>query len=299
MGRELAEAFPAAQEVFARADHALGFQLSELCFRGPAEELQLTVNTQPAILAVSVAAAAVLAEKGIRPGFVAGHSLGEYSALVAAGSIQLEDAVRLVRKRGQYMQDAVPVDQGSMAALLGLDIAAVDEICVEAAQGQVVSAANINAPAQVVIAGHSPAVLRAVELARGRGAKRAIMLNVSAPFHCALMEPAARRLGPELDAITILDPVCPLVNNADARVVRSSNEVRDGLKRQVDSPVRWEEAMRKLRAEGASRFVEVGPGKVLTGLLRQIDRKAQCFRVEDPATLNETLEGLQAVDKQI
>jgi len=295
MGRELAEVFPVAKEVFERADHALGFSLSRLCFEGPTEELQLTANTQPAILAVSVAAAEVLGEKGVRPDFVAGHSLGEYSALVAAGSIQLEDAVRLVHKRGQYMQEAVPVGQGSMAALLGLDLRVADEICREAAQGEVVSVANLNAPAQVVIAGHAAAVARAVEMARLRGAKRALMLNVSAPFHSVLMKPAADRLAPELDAVSILDPVCPLVNNVDARPVRISGEVRDGLKRQVSSPVRWEESMRRLHTEGVDRFVEVGPGKVLSGLMRQIDRGAQCFRVESPVSLDETLGGIQTV----
>ena len=295
MGRELTEAFPIARDVFERADAALGFAISRLCFEGPAEELQLTANTQPALLVVSVAAAAVLKEKGVRPDFVAGHSLGEYSALVAAGSIQLEDAVRLVRKRGQYMQEAVPVGQGSMAALLGLDPVEVGEICGEAAQGEVVSAANLNSAAQVVIAGHATAVARAVEIARKHGAKRALILNVSAPFHSALMEPAANRMVAELDAVSILDPICPLVNNVDARPVRLSDEVRDGLKRQVAAPVRWEESMRRLRSEGVDRFVEVGPGKVLSGLMRQIDREAQCFRVENPASLEEALGGLQAV----
>ncbi|MGH9429952.1 MAG: ACP S-malonyltransferase [Terriglobia bacterium] len=295
MGRELAEAFPAAKAVFERADEALEFRLSRLCFEGPDAELQLTANTQPAILVVSAAAAVVLGEMGVRPDFVAGHSLGEYSALVAAGSIRLEDAVRLVRKRGQYMQEAVPVGQGSMAALLGLDAVVAAEICRQVAQGEVVSAANLNAPAQVVIAGHATAVARAVETARQRGAKRALMLNVSAPFHSALMKPAADRLALELDAVSILDSVCPLVNNVDARPVRSSAEIRDGLIRQVASPVRWEESMRRLRAEGVGRFVEVGPGKVLCGLMRQIDREARCFRVENPASLDETLEGLQTV----
>ena len=295
MGRELAEAFPVARRVFERADEALGFSISRLCFDGPPEELQLTANTQPAILAVSVAAAEVLAGRGLRPDFVAGHSLGEYSALVAASSIQLEDAVRFVRKRGQTMQDAVPVGEGSMAALLGLERAVVDGVCAEAAQGEVVSAANLNAPGQVVIAGHTGAVARAVEIAKQRGAKRALMLNVSAPFHCALMKPAAERLAPELDAVFMGDAACPLVNNVDALPVRGADEVRDGLKRQVSSPVRWEESMRKLRAEGVDRFVEVGPGKVLSGLMRQIDREALCWRVDSPASLEETLRGLETI----
>ncbi len=287
MGRELAENFASARAVFEEADTALGFAISKLCFEGPAEELQLTANTQPAILTVSVAAARVLQEKGISANFVAGHSLGEYSALVAAGALSLADAVRLVRKRGQYMQEAVPVGQGAMAAILGLDGALLDEICREAAAGEVVSPANLNSPGQVVIAGNSAAVARAVELAKSRGAKRAIMLNVSAPFHCALMKPAQDRLSVDLDGAQVEDPRIPLVNNVSARVVTKGAEIREGLKQQVTSPVRWDESVRKLRAEGVDLFVEVGPGKVLSGLVRQIDRAAECLRVEDSATLNE------------
>jgi len=287
MGRELAESFTCAREVFAEADATLGFAISKLCFDGPAEELQLTANTQPAILTVSVAAARVLREKGISADYVAGHSLGEYSALVAAGAISLADAVRLVRKRGQYMQEAVPVGQGAMAAILGMDGAALDEICREAAQGEVVSPANLNSPGQVVIAGSAAAVARAVDLAKGRGAKRAMMLNVSAPFHCALMKPAQDRLSVDLDATQVEDPKMPLVSNAGAQVVTSASLIREGLKQQVTSPVRWEESIRRLRAEGVESFVEVGPGKVLSGLVRQIDRAAECLRVEDSATLNE------------
>jgi len=289
MGRELADHFLAARRVFEAADEALGFSLSKLCFEGPAEELQLTANTQPAILAASVAAAEVLKEKGVQADFVAGHSLGEYSALVAADALKLEDAIRLVRKRGEYMQEAVPVGEGAMAALLGLDPATVEEVCREAAQGQVVSPANLNSPGQIVIAGNKAAVVRATELAKNRGAKRAILLNVSAPFHCALMQPAADRLARDLDAVDFAQPRTPLVNNVEARVVRDGETVREGLKRQVTSPVRWEESMRVLRSEGVEVFVEVGPGKVLSGLLRQIDREAQCLRVEDLATLDETL----------
>jgi [acyl-carrier-protein] S-malonyltransferase len=289
MGRDLAENFAVARKVFETADAALGFSISKLCFEGPAEELQLTANTQPALLTVSVATAAVLSEKGVRPDFVAGHSLGEYSALVAAGSLSLVDAVRLVRKRGQYMQEAVPVGQGAMAAILGLDGAAVDEISREAAQGEVVSPANLNSPGQVVIAGSSAAVARAVELAKGRGAKRAIMLNVSAPFHCALMRPAQDRLSVDLDQTQVEDPQVPLVNNVNAQAVVSASVVREGLKQQVASPVRWEESIRRLRAEGVELFVEVGPGKVLSGLVRQIDRAAECMRVEDSATLSEVM----------
>ncbi len=289
MGRELAENFGAAHQVFEAADAALGFSISKICFEGPAEELQLTANTQPAILTVSVAVAAVLQEKGVRPDYVAGHSLGEYSALVAAGSLSLVDAVRLVRKRGQYMQEAVPVGQGAMAAILGLEGAALEEVCREAAQGDVVSPANLNSPGQVVIAGSAPAVARAVELAKGRGAKRAIMLNVSAPFHCALMKPAQDRLSVDLDATPVEDPQVPLVNNVGAQVVTSASLVREGLKQQVTAPVRWEESIRRLRQEGVDLFVEAGPGKVLSGLVRQIDRAAECLRVEDSATLREVV----------
>jgi [acyl-carrier-protein] S-malonyltransferase len=294
MGRELAEAFPGARRVFEEADQAAGFALSRLCFEGPAEDLQLTANTQPAILAVSVAAAEVLRERGIRADYVAGHSLGEYSALVVAGALHLGDAVRLVRKRGQYMQEAVPVGRGAMAALLGMEVAAVEAVCREAGQGEVVSPANLNSPGQVVIAGDAGAVARAVELAKARGARRAVLLNVSAPFHCALMQPAQERLAQDLEVAQIADPLIPLVNNVDAQVVRSALAVRDGLKRQVTNAVRWEESIRVLRAEGVELFVEVGPGKVLTGLLRQIDRQAEGLHVEDLASLQEVLTRLAA-----
>jgi [acyl-carrier-protein] S-malonyltransferase len=294
MGRELAEVFACARKVFEEADRAVGFPLSKLCFEGPAEELQLTANTQPAILTVSAAAAAVLAEKGVHPNYVAGHSLGEYSALVTAGALRLSDAVRLVHKRGQYMQEAVPVGQGAMAALLGMEAAAVEQVCREAAQGEVVSPANLNSPGQIVIAGGAAAVVRAVELAKGRGAKRAMMLNVSAPFHCALMRPAQERLSQDLDKAEITDPRVPLVNNVAARVVRSSSEVREGLKLQVTSPVLWTQSVHTLVAEGVDLFLEVGPGKVLAGLLRQINREAECRRVEDVSTLNEVVARLSS-----
>ena len=286
MGRELAQNFAEARKVFDAADAALGFAISKLCFEGPAEELQLTAHTQPAILTVSVAAAMVLREKGIPADYVAGHSLGEYSALVAAGALSLPDAVRLVHKRGRYMQEAVPVGQGAMAAVLGLDGAALEEICREAAQGEVVSPANLNSPGQVVIAGSAAAVARVVERVKARG-KRALMLNVSAPFHCALMKPAQDRLSVDLDATPMEDPQVPLVNNVDAEVITSASRVREGLKRQVTAPVRWEESVRRLRQEGVDLFVEAGPGKVLSGLVRQIDRAAVCLRVEDSASLNE------------
>jgi len=289
MGRDLAQNFAGARAAFEEADAALGFAISKLCFEGPAEELQLTANTQPAILTVSVAAARVLREKGISADYVAGHSLGEYSALVAAGALRLAGAAQLVHKRGQYMQEAVPVGQGAMAAILGLDGATVEEVCRAAAQGDVVSPANLNSPGQVVIAGSAVAVARAVDLAKGKGAKRAILLNVSAPFHCALMKPAQDRLSVDLDATPVDDPHPPLVNNVRAEMVSSAHRVREGLKQQVTAPVRWEEVIRFLRREGVGLWVEVGPGKVLSGLLRQIDREAECLRVEDVATLNETL----------
>ena len=289
MGRELAETYPAARQVFEEADRALDFPLFTLCFEGPADELQLTVNTQPAVLAVSAAVGAVLAEKGIRADYVAGHSLGEYSALVAAGAIRLADAVRVVRQRGRYMQEAVPVGRGAMAALFGIELNAVEAICRDAAQGQVVSPANINSPGQIVIAGDNAAVSRAVDLAKSRGARRAILLNVSAPFHCALLKPAEDRLSVDLDALEISDPKTPLVNNVDARIVRSSGEIRDGLKRQVTAPVRWAESVERLLDEGVDLFVEVGPGKVLLGLMRQISRDTKCLHVEDSASLAEVL----------
>ncbi len=293
MGRELIENFASAREVFEEADAALGFSLSKLCFEGPAEELQLTANTQPAILAVSVAAARVLEEKGVRPDYVAGHSLGEYSALVTTGALKLSDALRLVRKRGEYMQEAVPVGQGAMAALLGLEAGVVDEICREAAGDEVVSPANLNSPAQIVIAGHRDAVERAIKLAKARGARHAVLLHVSAPFHCSLMEPAAERLARDLDEVTILDPQVPLVNNADAAIIRSAEAVRDGLKRQVTSPVRWTDSIRLLRKEGVDLFIEVGPGKVLSGLMRQIDREARVWRAGDLDSLEEVAGALQ------
>ena len=293
MGRELAEHFASAREVFEEADAALGFSLSRLCFEGPAEELQLTANTQPALLAVSVAAARALGEKGIRPDYVAGHSLGEYSALVAAGSLGLTDALRLVRKRGEYMQEAVPVGQGAMAALLGMDAGTVEEICREAAGDEVVSPANLNSPGQIVIAGHRSAVERAVEMAKGRGARRAVLLNVSAPFHCSLMKPAQDRLAIDLEEVAIHDPQVPLVNNVDAALVRSATEVRDGLKRQVTSPVRWTDSMLALRKQGVDLFVEAGPGKVLSGLMRQIDREARTWPAGDLASLDEAVGALR------
>jgi [acyl-carrier-protein] S-malonyltransferase len=289
MGRELAERYPAAREVFERADRALGFALSELCFNGPAEELQLTENTQPAILTTSIAVLKALeAESFPRPDFVAGHSLGEYSALVAAGALTLEDAVRTVRNRGRYMQEAVPVGEGSMAAILGLDLQTIEEVCREAAQGEVCSPANVNSPGQVVIAGSSGAVTRAIALLKERGARRAMPLKVSAPFHCALMQPAQERLAADLQETTILDLQIPLVTNVDAAPVSTGAQARESLVRQVSSPVRWRESVERLVSEGVETFVEVGPGKVLCGLVKQIAPQARCANVEDAASLERT-----------
>jgi [acyl-carrier-protein] S-malonyltransferase len=271
MGKSLAENFAAARNVFEEADRAVGFPLSRLCFEGPEEALRLTENTQPALLTVSTAACAVLRERGIQPDYVAGHSLGEYSALVAAGSLGFADAVKLVRQRGRYMQEAVPAGVGAMAAILKLPEGKLEGILAEAAQGEVVSAANLNSPDQVVIAGHAGAVNRAVGLAKAAGARRAVLLPVSAPFHCALMRPAQERLLPDLEAAEFHDLACPLVNNWQARQVHTAAEARRGLYEQVPNPVRWAESIRNLAAAGVRRFIETGAGSVLTGLLRVID----------------------------
>ncbi len=286
MGKALADAFPIVRETMAEADDALGERLSALCFDGPAETLVLTENTQPAILAVSVAAFRLLAPMGIRPAFVAGHSLGEYSAHVAAGTIAFADALRTVRRRGRYMQEAVPVGQGAMAAILGLDAATVAQACAEAAQGEVVSPANMNAPGQVVIAGSKDAVARASERAKQLGARRAIPLPVSAPFHCALMRPAEARLAPELRALRVSDPAVPVVANVDAEVKRTAAESIEALVKQVSAPVRWEDVMRRLASEGVHKYVEVGPGTVLTGLGRKILKDAGFANIEDPSGLD-------------
>jgi [acyl-carrier-protein] S-malonyltransferase len=294
MGRALFEAFPESRAVFAEADEAVGFALSRLCFEGPESDLQLTANTQPALLATSVAALRPLTGRGVRPAWVAGHSLGEYTALVAAGALALGDALRTVRRRGELMQEAVPVGVGAMAAILGLDLPAVEEACREAAEGEVVSPANVNSPGQVVIAGHAGAVERASTLCRSRGAKRAVRLPVSAPFHCALMKPAQDRLAPELARIGFRDPEVPLVNNVDARVVRDAEACRDGLVRQVSGAVRWQESVERLAREGASVFVEVGPGTVLSGLVRKIAREARILNVDSPASLEAAVAALRA-----
>jgi [acyl-carrier-protein] S-malonyltransferase len=298
MGKELAEKFPQARAVFDEADEALGLSISKLCFEGPEEELKLTANTQPAILACSIAAYRLLAGKSVRPDYVAGHSLGEYSALVASECLTLKDAVRLVRKRGQFMQEAVPVGQGAMAAILGLAQAQVEDICEQAAEGEVVIPANLNSPEQIVISGHATAVKRALEIASTRGAKRAVLLPVSAPFHSELMQPAQARLEVELWQTGFSNLEIPLVTNVDAEIIEGPEEARDALIRQVSAPVRWEESIRLLIEKGVGRFVEVGPGKVLSGLLRQIDRSVISYNVEDEKSLLTTVEKLAHVAEE-
>jgi len=293
MGRELAEKFPAARRVFEEADNALGFALSELCFNGPAEQLQLTENTQPAILATSIAALRAAQSEGFpKADFVAGHSLGEYSALVAAGSLSLGIAVKTVRARGRYMQEAVPVGTGAMAAILGASLDLVKTACDEASQGQVCSAANINSPNQVVIAGDTAAIDRAIEILKARGAKRAIKLNVSAPFHCALMKPAQDRLAADLEKTAFADLATPLVTNVDAQAIKTGAKARDALVRQVSRTVRWLESVEFLASQGVQSFIEIGPGKVLSGLVRQTDRNLQCLNVEDEASLRAAIQAV-------
>lgn len=291
MGAALAAAYPVCRETFKQADDVLGEPLSRLCFEGPADELTLTANTQPAVLAVSVAVHRLLASRGVQPALLAGHSLGEYSAHVAAGTLSFADALRTVRRRGLYMQEAVPVGEGAMAAVLGLDAAAVARACGEAAQGEVVSPANLNAPGQVVIAGARAAVERAGARARELGARRVRPLPVSAPFHCALMRPAQARLEPELRALVVSDPAVPVVANVDAEPKRDAAAAVDALVAQVSAPVRWEAVVRKLSASGARLFVEAGPGAVLAGLIRKIEPEAAVVSVGDP-------EGVAALEAQ-
>lgn len=289
MGKSLAQRFQVAREAFAEADEALEFALSELCFHGPESDLKLTENTQPALLAVSVAALRVIREQGREADYVAGHSLGEYSALVAAGSLLFEDALKLVRKRGRYMQDAVPAGAGAMAALLKLPEEKLESILVKAAQGEVVTAANLNSPDQIVIAGHAGAVQRAIDLAKAAGARRAVLLPVSAPFHCPLMKPVQERLAVDLNATEFRDLDVPLVNNWQARVVHSGAEAREGLYNQIPNPVRWADSIRLLASEGVTRFIEIGAGGVLTGLLRNINPELQGIKfgeAEDLEKLN-------------
>lgn len=298
MGKELAALYPVARHTFQEADDALGFAISKLCFEGPEDQLKMTEITQPAILTASVAAFRVLQEKGAAPRYVAGHSLGEYSAHVAAGSIAFADAVRVVNKRGRYMQEAVPAGQGAMAAILAMPLAEVQKVCEDAAQGEVVSAANINSPDQIVISGATAAVQRAADLAKERGAKRAILLAVSAPFHCALMQPAQDRLAKDLHALEFSTSEVPVICNVDTEARTDGAAARDALIRQVTGAVQWLGCVRKLIELGATTFVEVGPGKVLTGLMRQIDRNQTAMNVEDEASLQKVTGLFAAATKE-
>jgi [acyl-carrier-protein] S-malonyltransferase len=292
MGKALADAFPVCRQAFDEADEALGESLSRLCFEGPEDRLLLTENAQPSILAVSIVAHRLVESRGVRAAFAAGHSLGEYSAHVAAGTLSFADALRTVRRRGQFMQEAVPVGEGAMSAILGLDADGVSRAC-EAARaelaGRVVSPANLNAPGQVVIAGHADAITRAGELAKAAGAKRVIPLAVTAPFHCALMKPAEERLAPVLNALTAADPRIPVVANVDAEPKRTAGECVAALVRQVSSPVRWEDVVKRLLREGVNTFIELGPGTVLSGLIKKVDRSATVMSIESP-------EGLPALE---
>jgi [acyl-carrier-protein] S-malonyltransferase len=294
MGKELAEKYPVARQTFEEADDALGYKLSHLCFEGAEEGLRMTEITQPAILTASVAAWRVLREKGLVPNLVAGHSLGEYSAHVAAGTLSFSDAVRTVRARGKYMQEAVPLGVGAMAAILGMDPEKVTAVCADAAQGEVCEPANINSSEQIVISGHASAVERATKIASERGAKRAIMLSVSAPFHCSLMKTAQERLAADLSLLKLQKPAIPLVCNVDAAVMDKTEPSRDALVRQVTGSVKWDQSVRLLIAKGIQTFVEVGPGKVLCGLMRQIDRSKTSLYVGDEASLQKALEQLAA-----
>jgi [acyl-carrier-protein] S-malonyltransferase len=292
MGKELADNFKVARETFQEADEALKFSVSSLCFNGPEEELKLTHNTQPAILTVSTAALRVLAsETGINPALLAGHSLGEYSSLTAARAMDFTDAVRTVRLRGKFMQEAVPEGEGAMAAILGLETDEVEEICRRAAQEEVVSPANFNCPWQIVISGHTQAVSRAVEYALERGAKKAVLLAVSAPFHCSLMKPAAEKLKEALQELPVYDIHTPVISNADAEPYPSKEKIKDLLVKQVNHPVRWEESMREMVKQGIKTVIEIGPGKVLSGLMRRITKEVKTLNLEDP-------KGLEAISQQ-
>ena len=290
MGKDLAEKYPVARQTFDEADEALGYKLSQVCFEGPEEKLRLTEVTQPAILTVSIAALRILETRMPKPSFVAGHSLGEYSAHVASGTMTFADAVRTVRNRGKYMQEAVPVGVGSMAAILGMELEKVVSVCQDAAQGEVCSPANINSPEQIVISGNTAAVERGAKLADERGAKRAKLLPVSAPFHCSLMKPAQDRLAADLNGLKMQKPVYPVACNVEAALVSDEQRARETLVAQVTGPVKWDPCMRLLIAEGVQTFVEIGPGKVLCGLMRQIDRSKTCLNAGDESSLTKTLQ---------
>ncbi|HWF06645.1 MAG TPA: ACP S-malonyltransferase [Candidatus Angelobacter sp.] len=298
MGKELAALYPVARHTFQEADDALGFAISQLCFEGPDDQLKLTENTQPAIVTMSTAVARVLQEKGIVPQFAAGHSLGEYSAHVAAGTLSFAEAVRTVRDRGRYMQQAVPAGEGGMAAILGMPLDQLQQVCADAAQGEIVSPANINSPDQIAISGHQKAVERAAELAKERGATKAIMLVVSAPFHCALMQPAQDRLEKDMQALHFKNPEFPIIANIDATAKTTGEESRQALVRQVTGAVQWAKCMQTLIGQGVKTFVEVGPGKVLTGLMRQIDRSQTCLNAEDEASVQKVSNLFAAAAKE-
>jgi len=298
MGKDLAERYPLARRTFEEADDALGYKLSAVCFEGPEDQLRLTEITQPAILTVSVAVLRVLETRMPRVSFVAGHSLGEYSAHVASGTFSFAEALRTVRNRGRYMQEAVPVGVGAMAAVLGMDLAKVTAVCRDAAQGEVCEPANINSPEQIVISGNTAAVERAAKLADERGAKRAKLLPVSAPFHCSLMKPAQDRLEGDLNALRLQKPVYPVACNVDAELVTDDLRARDTLLRQVTGSVKWDACVRLLIAQGVQTFIEAGPGKVLCGLLRQIDRSKPCLNVSDESSLTKTLESLAQAHRE-
>ncbi len=292
MGKELADNFKVARDTFQEADEALKFSISSLCFNGPEEELKLTPNTQPAILTASIAALRVLSsETGINPVLLAGHSLGEYSSLITAQALNFSDAVQIVRLRGKFMQEAVPAGEGTMAAILGLEADEVQDICRQAAQEEVVSPANFNSSWQIVISGHTEAVSRAVEDALKRGAKKAVMLAVSAPFHCSLMKPAAEKLKEALQDVPVCDIHIPVISNADAMPYPSKEEIKNLLVKQVNHPVRWEESMREMVAKGVKTVIEIGPGKVLTGLMRRITKEVKTLNLED-------LKGLKEISQQ-
>jgi [acyl-carrier-protein] S-malonyltransferase len=292
MGKELAEKYPVARQTFEEADDALGYKISQLCFEGPEDQLRLTEITQPTILTASIAAWRVLDEKGVKPALVAGHSLGEYSAHVAAGTIAFADAVRTVRNRGKYMQEAVPVGAGGMAAILGMDFEKVKAICMEAAQGEICAPANINSPEQIAISGHASAVERARKLAQEQKAKKAVALSVSAPFHSSLMKSAQDRLAQDLNDIQFHDAKVPVICNVDAAEVQTASASKDALIRQVTGAVRWVDCMKLMISKNISAYVEIGPGKVLCGLMRQIDRSKTCMNVGDEASLQKALEQL-------
>lgn len=295
MGEDLYLNYAKARELYDRAAEILGQKLIDLSFRGPQEELQLTPNAQPAIMAHSIICWEILKQQGFQPSLVAGHSLGEYTALVAAQSIPFDQALMLVRKRGEFMQEAVPSGLGTMAAILGLDRDLVEKICQQVSQDMVVEPANYNAPGQVVISGSRQAVELVVQLAKEKGAAKASMLSVSGPFHCSLMKPAGRKLKTELDKLEFSDLLIPLINNADAEILSSGNSVKESLVRQISSPVRWEESMRKMVEEGVEATVELGPGRVLSALMKRIDKRMPTLQAENTASLNKTLQELNAI----